>query len=384
MKELLELLDVVASGSADSCVVLGNCSVYDAVLSGYCVICREYNVPAVEDWIRNNIRSSVDHCIKMFNKKPEAIMKFIVASQNAKSLTEEFVKGCGGLQGFLDKYAKVPEPESEAAVPEGPKEITAFGGDAPKVEDAADSTDGADDTVSEEGLAAVDAVPAEEIPAASAVKPGSSEALAEALKVTKDMWDVGSASPAEVSSEVQAEKSVQEEAVTEMPALERPLTADEQLQQMLEQQRRVDAEKNGLVPEEPEVKEPESKLVPEAGNPEPVQKGLDVGKRKELADSLFNEEGEFAGFTEDQTIAVMKMLKTIDPAINLDGLEPGNILSKEEMEESKGIIESFAPGVFKSFVLYEMEKASTDYELIRTTVMLDDFCNFVNKEYGGR
>lgn len=343
-------LDVIRKNHVSDGIIVENCDEFDGVLSDYVIVCQEYNIDAVKKWISENVKSNVEHCLKMFLNKPEKIMKFILVSKGCKSLTMYFVQKCGGIQGFLDKYGVQQEPTPQVKEDEG-EELQQIP-DNPKI-----------------------SIPTEEESVLHTLTFESDSDKAEMVVEEECLQseDVVEALEEKLQGECQ-EKVVEEGVLSEEPVV---LTADEQLQLMLKQQYAKDKRKQGLLCEEECLSEVE---VQGAGKTSAEELGVATVETA----SLFHEDGSFATFSEEQYVEVVRTLHSMDQRISLDGLSVEDILQKEDIPLATEFLTHFAPGIFKQFFIHLADTAHSDKDFIRFTTILDDFAFYVKKKFGGR
>ena len=382
MTKLLSYLVVVPKDEVNDGLLLELCGEYDSSIEGYCIVCPNEQIPNVEDWITHNISASVDHCLRMFRKKPDKIMKFICTLKGIDSLTYSFVSECGGLQGFLDKYVGNTSEHFVSDICDSfITPIDSFD----KVEDLEDITSLNDDTatddnsfVQEESFGdRIDPDISEDSFDGEVTTGESSELLAESESVAQ--IELNDSTSEKRKDSIGCEES---DSAPLSESKEVFLTADEQLQLMLQEQRIQDAQKNG---EELEKSELLMNTDDEAVTSEDSsdEESPDVCRfTKEQVDNLFNSDGTFATFSEEQTIEVMRLLKSIDEAALLDGLDPDDILSKDELQTAITFIETFGPGIYKEFFLNFVKSARSDRDLIRATLLLDDFARYISQVKG--
>lgn len=118
MFEICEHLSVCRKDMFLDGFIVEDCAGFDEVLDGIIIVCREHEMENVKAWIRGNMRTNAEHCLKMFEKNPAKVLEYICVSKGISCYTEEMVKSLGGVQEFLDKYAAAaPVSQGPAARP---------------------------------------------------------------------------------------------------------------------------------------------------------------------------------------------------------------------------------------------------------------------------
>ena len=93
---------------------------------------------------------------------------------------------------------------------------------------------------------------------------------------------------------------------------------------------------------------------------------------------IYNSDGSFKGFTEGQIVSMLSHLKELDKRIAMDTLNPEYILTEDELRNAAPFLDTIAPSVFKAFITYLVLNASSETDRIRSSVMLDNLCSFLN------
>ena len=93
---------------------------------------------------------------------------------------------------------------------------------------------------------------------------------------------------------------------------------------------------------------------------------------------IYNSDGSFKGFTEGQIVSMLSHLKELDKRIAMDTLNPEYILTEDELRNAAPFLDTIAPSVFKAFIAYLVLNASSETDRIRSSVMLDNLCSFLN------
>ena len=93
----------------EDCVLVEECKEYDTALSGYIIVCARKNLPEVLAWTSENMKDISDYIKGTFSGDSPAFGFILIRStMNINSFTQEFVKSCGSVQAFLDKYGVSP------------------------------------------------------------------------------------------------------------------------------------------------------------------------------------------------------------------------------------------------------------------------------------
>lgn len=116
MVDLCEFLEVATADTSEK--IIESCGDYNSALKDFVLVLDSSRDNLVKDWIQRNMRRNNDHCIKMFEAQPASTYKFLMKCRGLSDCTTEFVKEAGGVQQFLDKYARLlpatdPEPDEE-------------------------------------------------------------------------------------------------------------------------------------------------------------------------------------------------------------------------------------------------------------------------------
>ena len=361
----------------EDCVLVEECKEYDTALSGYIIVCARKDLPEVLMWTSENMKDISDYIKGTFSGDSPAFgFTLIRSTMNINSFTQEFVKSCGSVQAFLDKYGVSPslersveqtpeartwtpgltqyigrqEEESQPASIEMPESLKAAYGDGEEEPqdsfgDPQDDFEDVPDDFRDGGRTSIfvtDTIEdteeaAEETPL---VQPTEGEAAVEKqpVQLTKEEEPAGG-QPVQLKDE--------REPVDEQPLV--PFTDEEEPE---------DTYFNG------------SKVVL---NPDEVYgvecAGMDISALQFRNGKVIV---PFSHLSElvSQVVAASSVIEQKDA----EGFE---ILTNDSKFAAAQLVERYAPTVIKEFMLSYVRSAGTDAELVRITRMLDEFCNFV-------
>lgn len=326
MFELCEFLNVFRSGSIpDDGFTVEDCSSYDAALDGFVLVCREHNVGNVKSWLKGNMRSNVEHCLKMFDHSPAKLMGYVRTVSGIRSYTEEMVKAVGGIQQFLDKYAGLKDTGgSQASVPEStPESVLSGEGISEAVPKALEDLT-AVETLTPSGFSENAMNPPEPLdePDLSSLTGGL---------VNTDSSDVS------VSVESRTQNGV---AVGEVNPFGPPMPGSTPAQAVTDQVEVVHVTRKVY-----EIQQYDPALI-------------------EM-------------ISDDNILESLTKLRELHRQIALDGLNPDFVLDDNKLKRAHEMLEAYPPAVFKDFVLSMIASVNNDIERIRVSSMLDDFVQYV-------
>lgn len=332
----------------EDCVLVEECKEYDTALSGYIIVCARKNLPEVLAWTSENMKDISDYIKGTFSGDSPAFGFILIRStMNINSFTQEFVKSCGSVQAFLDKYGV--SPFLERSVEQAPEARTWTPGLTQDIGRQEEKSLPASMEIPESLNAAYG--DDEEEPQDSFGDPQD-----DFEDVQDDFSDGGRTSifvtdTAEDTEEPVGGKPVQlkdeREPVDDQPLV--PFTDEEEPE---------DTYFNG------------SKVVL---NPDEVY-GVECADMDISALQFRNGKVivPFSHLSElvSQVVAASSVIEQKDA----EGFE---ILTNDSKFAAAQLVERYAPTVIKEFMLSYVRSAGTDAELVRITRMLDEFCNFV-------
>lgn len=92
---------------------------------------------------------------------------------------------------------------------------------------------------------------------------------------------------------------------------------------------------------------------------------------------IYNADGSLRGLTEGEILNLLSKLREVDKRISLQSLDPDYVMTKDELLQTVNYLETLSPSIFKGFILYTIEKATTEAERIRISAILDEMANYV-------
>lgn len=339
MDELFKYLDICLISDIPDGFIVEECSTYSGMLSEYCVVCREHNIPKLKAWIQQNLRFNVEHCITLLDKKPQACMKFLASNAQINSYTEEFVKECVDVNGFLTKYGALK----------------------PVVE----SADNIDVDITNASATS------EESSLHSSVCAQQTEE--NSTNPNKNLENSFNNDEHSLSSDSQpVENNSQEETF-----VKDNVTAESEAWHC------TCGTKNygNFCSECGNAKEDLTNVSANVDDSNiPI---VDLSKIEEKLSGcgkncIYNSDGTFKGFHDGQIVFLLQQLKDLDKRVALDTLDPEYILDRESLNETSTFLESISPTVFKGFILEYIGRAESELDFIRVSVILDKFAEYLD------
>ncbi|MCI9128529.1 MAG: hypothetical protein HFG28_15460 [Eubacterium sp.] len=334
----------------EDCVLVEECKEYDTALSDYIIVCDRKDLSEVLVWTSENMKDISDYIKGTFSGDSPAFgFTLIRSTLNINSFTQEFVKSCGSVQAFLDKYGV--SPSLERSVEQAPEART--------------WTPGLTQDIGrqEESQPASIEMPESLKPAYGDDEEEPQDSFGDPQDEFEDVQDDFSDGARTSIFITDTIEDTEEEPVEEAP-----------LVQLTEEEREP-------VDEQPPVQftdeeEPEdtyfnsSKVVL---NPDEVYgvecAGMDISALQFRNGKVIV---PFSHLSElvSQVVAASSVIEQKDA----EGFE---ILTNDSKFVAAKLVERYAPTVIKEFMLSYVRSAGTDAELVRITRMLDEFCNFV-------
>lgn len=96
-------------------------------------------------------------------------------------------------------------------------------------------------------------------------------------------------------------------------------------------------------------------------------------------ENLFNPDGTFKGFSEDNIEAIARDVKRMDERIALGSLDPNEILTEDELIKATECIEDFGPNIFKQFVLSICKQVENDADRVYVSGLIGRFLEYVKE-----
>lgn len=366
----------------EDCVLVEECKEYDTALSGYIIVCDRKDLPEVLAWTSENMKDILDYIKGTFSSDNPAFgFTLIRSTLNINSFTQEFVKSCGSVQAFLDKYGVSPflersveqapeartwtpgltqdigrqEEESLPASMEIPESLNAaYGDDEEEPQDSfGDPQDDFED-----------------------VQDDFSYGGCTSIFVTDTVEDTEEPAEEKPIEEKPSVQLMEEEAAGEKPPVQlakKEEAADEQPVQLTEEREPVDGQPYVQFTDEEEPENTYFNSSKVVLNPDEVYgvecAGMDISAlqfRNGKVIVPFRHLSELVS----QVVAASSVIEQKDA----EGFE---ILTNDSKFAAAQLVERYAPTVIKEFMLSYVRSAGTDAELVRITRMLDEFCNFV-------
>lgn len=319
-------LDVCKTNAIPDGFIVEDCGEKYPELSGYSIICREHRISEVLDWAKETLGVKYPMFEKQFSVSKTKAMTFIRVKLGIKSFTSEFVNSCGSVEEFMKQYCSSDDQvstteKSDITVSENEASISELG-DTIGTTTTTEQNDLHDDTGFEEEL----------------ITEQKSEDSEDAANTTTECLQT---EESEDITDVDNKDGESEVCVGESEAL---------------------VEDSELIAEKPSTDEESDELQISHECP---------------AGCIYDSSGEFKGFSEGQILNMLQHLKDLDDRICLDSLNPDDIMTDNELQQSMVYLDTVAPSVFKAFLMQEVESVKTESDKIRVSAMLNKFSGFL-------
>lgn len=350
-------LDRVDNGEA---FPVENCDVYDAALHGFYLVCpverREGFLSAVNDVapdIYDYVADSID------SGKYQLATGLVRSTLHLQSFTAEFVADAGSIQDFFDQYGEY-SPTTEFT------EIDATEEPSPSFEfdclsaisdetDVKDIVDNFESSVLEDMVfSGIERNPEE--------TGGITRNTKENEVIHFPSRKISSGSAKQINKECNPVKDTHEEHSN---------VAEHEIHQNMQEAINIEPEALEILLASPDSTDEES-----VEEPVDFKDGLLVDGATTVNGKVIVEFSKLSTFIS----SLMKAVSEIEENSN-DVVIP---LTKDELADAAAEVDRYAPSVVKDFLLKYVQKANSNVELMRVTVLLDDFCTYVHENKSER
>ena len=333
----------ISNHIGDTDIIIENCEDFYPELAGYSVICKEFRIQDVIDWIVNNTGSNANRFEKQLKIDSSKALNMLKLQFKIESYTKEIVDNLGGI----DKYKEILLANQPASV---------FGEDVTETESAVDSADFSLQNVE-----------------SFLDTPTESNIIFEEDNVSDTESIISDLKNVEVDNNVDTENNNEIKNSEEMvgdAAMPEVSDSFSEMSDTLDFLGESVATSNT-------VSALEAYSVKDKHNA--VESVVNTQKQRNtcVCDCIYNSDGSFKGFTEGQILKLLNELRELDNRIALDDLNPDYVMSTEELQMAVEKLEDFSPAVFKAFFIRSAQGATTETERIRCSQLIDQFINFL-------
>ena len=345
----------ISNHADDTDIIIENCEDFYSELAGYNVICKEFRIQDVIDWIVNNTGSNASRFEKQLKIDSSKALNMLKLQFKIESYTKEIVENLGGI----DKYKEILLANQPTTI---------FSEDS-----AVETGDGVTDT-SSTSLQDVDSFFDEAIEGNDSV----TEDQPFTIETISDSYDD------EVMNDEGVETSLLDDSVKneeDISVADEPDSFSEMsdaldfLGESVTPSNTISALEAYSVKDKRDIAEP-SETTETLRNTE-QHKNTETPRNTCVCDCIYNSDGSFKGFTEGQILKLLNELRELDNRIALDDLNPDYVMSTEELQMAVEKLEDFSPSVFKAFFIRSAQGATTETERIRCSQLIDQFINFL-------